>query len=118
MEPTLRLSQDRNRRIAPIEQTLSGLPHREVHPAFFRKIREKVKQFFGNSTLCMITPPRMKSGTAKIGVELAPEKVLFKSWTTEPPFPIKKIGAIEPRIMLTPIGMDTAIAIRKTTNTK
>ena len=65
----------------------------------------------------MITPPRMKSGTAKIGVELAPEKVLFKSWTTEPPFPIKKIGAIEPRIMLTPIGMDTAIAIRKTTNT-
>ena len=30
---------------------------------------------------------------------------------------VMKLGAIEPRIMLTPIGMDTAIAIRKTTNT-
>ena len=34
--------------------------------------------------MAMITPPRINSGTARMGVELAPEKVLFSSCIMEP----------------------------------
>ncbi len=68
--------------------------------------------------MAMMTPPKINNGTAKIGVELAPEKVLFNSCTIEPPLSIKKIGAAEPKIMLTAMGMDNTMATRNTPNTK
>lgn len=65
----------------------------------------------------MMTPPRINRGTARIGVELALEKALFRTWTMEPPLSNRKIGAAEPRIMETPMGTDTAIHTRNTINT-
>ena len=65
----------------------------------------------------MITPPRMNRGTARIGVEFAPDRVLSTIWGMTPPRAIIRIGATEPRIMLTPIGIERIIATRNTTNT-
>ena len=65
----------------------------------------------------MITPPRMNRGTAKIGVEFAPDKVLSMTCGITPPRAIMRMGATEPRIMLMPIGIDRIIATRNTTNT-
>ena len=52
-----------------------------------------------------------------MGTELAPEKVLFSSWVMLPPLSTRNMGAMEPRIMLMPMGMETAMPIRNTTNT-
>ena len=63
----------------------------------------------------MMIPPRMKSGTARMGVEFAPENALFNNWAMEPPFPIVMIGANAPKIIDSAIGNERTIATMKTT---
>ena len=52
-----------------------------------------------------------------MGVEFAPEKVLFNSCSMEPPLPMEKMGAKEPTIMETPMGTEPAMHTRNTINT-
>ena len=65
----------------------------------------------------MMTPPRMNRGTARMGVESAPDSVKLINWSTGAPAFIKYWGNRVPRHMATPMGTDTAIAIRNTINT-
>ncbi len=81
------------------------------------KYEKKLNNFFEIPPSAIITPPRINKGTAKIGVEFAPLKVLSTICGITPPRAINKIGATEPKIILIPMGIDKIIATRNITKT-